>query len=218
MHGWRDNVAWKLEARDRQLHIGVREFDYGLEERDRQRPNPQLPQDRIQAAGDWLIDNPVEFFRDGSTFVALRRCRCGRQTGEMRSAVLATAVKKRCAAKNDGRSFRARAEQHRQHAEKHVVADDDIGREVLQSVLQALVLRLDTVDKEPLQGDAYPFRSGRNGPECRSPREDIIRVEIRIRGQRAEFRSAAFDPAAQCGPGQAGDLVAFTHQDARDRK
>ena len=100
----------------------------------------------------------------------------------MRSAVLATPVQKRCAAKNDGRSFRTWAEQHRQHAEKHIVADDDVGREVLQSVMKAIVLGCDIVDEQPLNGDAYPFRSGRNGFECRSAREDIIRIEIRIRG------------------------------------
>src|SRR6266850_1572464 len=100
----------------------------------------------------------------------------------MRGAVLTTPVQKRCAAKNDGRSFRTWAEQHRQHAKKHIVADDDVGREVLQSVLQAVVLGWDTVDEQPLNGDAYPFRSRRNGLECRSPREDIIRVEIRFRG------------------------------------
>src|SRR5258708_519058 len=100
----------------------------------------------------------------------------------MRRAVLTTPVQKRCAAKYDGRSFRTWAKQHRQHAEKHIVADYDVGREVLQSVLQAIVLGLDTVDEQPLNGDTYPFRSGRNGLECRSPREDIIRIEIRIRG------------------------------------
>src|SRR6185369_9710535 len=136
----------------------------------------------------------------------------------MRSAVLATPVQKRCPAKNDRRSFRTWAEQHRQHAEKHIVADDEVGREVLQSVLQAIVLGSDIVDKQSLDGDAYPFRSGRNGLEGRSPREHIVRIEIRIRGERTEFRSAAFDPATQCGPGQAGDLVAFSHQDARDCK
>jgi hypothetical protein len=37
-------------------------------------------------------------------------------------------------------AFRTWAEQHRQHAEKHIVADDDVGREVLQSILQAIML------------------------------------------------------------------------------
>ena len=144
-------------------------------------PTPSFLKNRIQAAGDWLINNPVELSCDGGAFDALRLGCCGWQADEMRSAVLATPVQKRCAAKNDGRPLRTRAEQHRQYAEKHIVADDDVGREVQESVLQAIVLGLDTVDEQALNGDAYPFRSGRNGLECRSPRKDIIRVEIRFR-------------------------------------
>ncbi len=36
-----------------------------------------------------------------------------------------------------GGRFRARSEQHRQRAEIHIVGDDDVGREILQDLLQA---------------------------------------------------------------------------------
>ena len=56
-----------------------------------------------------------------------------------------------------GRAFRAGTKQHRQHAKKHLVGDDDVGREVLQDLLQAFVLAGDGV------GEAIGRRAGLYG-------------------------------------------------------
>jgi hypothetical protein len=49
------------------------------------------------------------------------------------------------------------AEHLRQHAEKHIVADDDFGREVPQDLLYAIVLSGGGIDEEALHRDAQPF-------------------------------------------------------------
>jgi hypothetical protein len=73
--------------------------------------------------------------RDGRVFLELRLGGGRRQAKEMRRSVFTAPVQNRCAAKNNWGPFRARSEQHRQHAENHIVADDDFGREVPQNLL-----------------------------------------------------------------------------------
>jgi hypothetical protein len=51
-----------------------------------------------------------------------------------------------------------RSTQHRQHAEQHVVADDDVGREALQHLLQTLMLSGHGIDEQALHGGAQPVR------------------------------------------------------------
>jgi hypothetical protein len=75
------------------------------------------------------------FLRDGRVFVELRLGGSRRQAKEMWRSIFAAPVQNRYAAKNNGGAFRARSEQHRQHAEKHIVADYDFGREVPQNLL-----------------------------------------------------------------------------------
>src|SRR6202022_3559947 len=98
--------------------------------------------------GQRLIDNPVMFFRDGRVFLELRLGGCRRQASKRWRSVLTAPVQNRCAAKNNGGPFRARSEQHRQHAENHIVADDDFGREVPQNLPQAILLSWEGAEKK----------------------------------------------------------------------
>ena len=147
--------------------------------------------------GQRLIDNPVMFLRNGRVFLELRLCGCGRQASKMRRFIFTTPVQNRCAAKNNGGPFRARSQQHRQHAENHVVADDDVGREVPQNLLQALVLRGDGVDEQALYRDAQPFRPRSYVFQLGHHRGDVSQIEIRARGKGAKFCPYAFDALAQ---------------------
>src|SRR5260370_36306382 len=98
------------------------------------------------------------FLSDGRVCLELRLSGCGRQAGKIRCSVCTAPVQNRCATKNNGGPFRARCEEHRQAAKNHIVTDDDVGREVPQNLLQALVLSRDGVDEYSLNGDAQPFR------------------------------------------------------------
>ena len=120
--------------------------------------------------------------------------------------------------KNNGVPFRARSKQHRQDAEKHVVADDDVGREVPQHLLQALVLSGNGIDEHALHRDAQPFRPLRHALQFGHHGGDISQVNIRARGKGAESCSDALDALTQSGAGQADDLVAFRDQDTPNRE
>ena len=117
-----------------------------------------------------------------------------------------------------GGRLRSRSEQHRQHPEQHVVADDDFGREILQHLLHALVLSGNGIDEYPLHGNAEPFQPRRNGFQFRSHRREVAQIEIRAGRKGVKPCADAFDRAAQGAAGQKGDLVAFVDQEASDRK
>jgi hypothetical protein len=112
--------------------------------------------------GRGSIGHAIEFLGNGSVSVAVGRGGRGRQAEEVRGAVITTPVQERCAAENDRWALGTRPEQHRQHAKEHVVSDNDVGRELLQNLLQTLVLRGNAVDEETLQRNAQPFQAGRN--------------------------------------------------------
>jgi hypothetical protein len=135
--------------------------------------------------------------RDGCVCLELRLGGCGRQSSKKRRAVFTAPVQNRCAAKHDGGPFRARSEQHRQDAENHVVADDHVGREVPQNLLQALVLSGDGVDEQALYRDAQPLRPRRYVFQFGNHRDDVSQIEIRARGKRVESRPDAYDALAQ---------------------
>ena len=158
------------------------------------------------------------FAIDRRVVVVLLLRGCGRQADEMRCAVLPAPVQKRRAAKRDGKAFRARSEQHRQHPEEHVVADDDVGREAPQHLLQALVLGRKGVDEHALQCDAQPVRPRSHALQLGSHRADVTQIEVRALGKGVEFRPDGFDAAAQNAARQKGEFVAFGDQDASDRE
>lgn len=118
-----------------------------MEHRHRRPPDAKLFQDLVQAAGHGLIDLPVVVRGDGRVTFPVGRASRGRQPEEVRRAVVAGPVQEERAAENDGRALGARSEQHRQHPEHRVVADDHVGWEFPQNHLQALVLRGDAVDE-----------------------------------------------------------------------
>src|SRR5215467_12229784 len=126
------DVAWKLETWDRQLHISIGKFYDGIEQWRRQRSYTQLLQGLIEAIDYRLIDEPIVFAGDGRVFLELRLGVSRRQTCKIRRSVFPSPVQNRGATKNNRGAFRARPEQHRQDAENHIVADDDIRRVVPQ--------------------------------------------------------------------------------------
>jgi hypothetical protein len=217
MHRGRE-PARKFEARHRQLHIGVGKFDDGMEQWHRYRADGHILQSLVQPVQHRLIDSLVIFVRDGRVFRALLRGRRRRQAKEIRCAVFACPMQKRCAAENERRPFRARSQQHRQDVEKHVVADDDIGSKPVQRLPQTLILGRDSLDKNALAGDTQPLRPRRDAFEFGDPREDILRIEVRGRRERKKFGSAALDANAEGAARQKSNLVTFGAQNARDRK
>src|SRR5215831_11587232 len=140
MHRGRD-LARKFEARHRQLHIGVGEFDDRMEKRDRYRAHTPRAQHLVQTTYRWLINSFVIFPCDGRVLMTLLFCRRWRQAEEVRSAIFARQMQKRCAAESDGWPLRARSEQHGQYAKEHVIANDHVGLILPQCLLQALMLR-----------------------------------------------------------------------------
>src|SRR5882757_1899429 len=154
MYRGRQILAWKFEAGSRQLQIGVWESHKGMEQIDRQWRNAQANQAGIQIALDGVKDDSVVLFGDSGVFLTLSIADCRRQASEMRTAIVTSTVQEHCAAKHDGWPLRARPEQHRQNAEKEIVANDDVGRKLPQDLLQAFVLRLHRVDVHVLKGEA----------------------------------------------------------------
>ncbi len=138
----------------------------------------------------------VKLPREGRVFVALRLGRRGRQTFKIRRSVVTPTAQDRRAANNDRKAFRARPEQHRQHAVIHVVGDDDVGREILQDLLQTLVLGRDGIDQDAANHRAGLFWPGRKIPQFGNHCENVAQIQIRARGKRMEFESGAFDAVA----------------------
>ncbi len=102
----------------------------------------------------------------------------------------------RGAAENDREAFRTRPEQHRQHAVICVVGGDDVGREILQDLLQAFVLARDRIDKEAVDHCTGLLRPGRKILQFGSQRQDVARIQIRAGGKRMKFHSGGFDAIA----------------------
>ena len=113
MHGKRQNrrphrvgdLARKFEARRRQLHIGVGEFDDRMEQRRQQWANAQDIQRLVQTKQRRLIDGLVKLPRDVRVLMPLLLRRRRRQAEEVRRAVLPRQMQKRCTAESDGRSL-----------------------------------------------------------------------------------------------------------------
>ncbi|MET3341531.1 hypothetical protein ABIF52_001912 [Bradyrhizobium japonicum] len=141
---------------------------------------------------------------------------CRRQAEEVRRTVLTRPMQERGAAERDGGPLRARSEQHREHAEQHVVADDDIGRELLQRLQQPLVLGRNGVDEDALAGHAEPLQPRRDGLEFGDPREDVVRIEVRALGKGKELDAAGLDAGAKGGAGHESNLMTLGDQDLRD--
>ena len=156
MHRGR-TLAREFETRYRQLQIGIGEYDDGVEQWHRYRGDGHGFQRLVQATQHRLIDGPIILLRDGRVFRALLRVRRGRQAKKIRCAVFARPMQNRCAAENDWRPFRARSPQHRQDTKKHVVADNDIGCELVQRLPQTLILGWDSFNKNALARDAQPL-------------------------------------------------------------
>jgi hypothetical protein len=154
MYRGRQIPTGKFEAWNRQLQIGVWKSHQSVEQIDRQWVNAQAKQAGIEIAIDGIMEDSVTLLGDGGVFLALGIADCGGQSGEMRTAIVTVAVQEHRAAKDDGRALRARPEQHRQNAEKEIVAHDDVGRKLPQNLLQSFVLRLNRVDVYVLQGEA----------------------------------------------------------------
>ncbi len=129
--------------------------------------------------------------------VTLRLRGCRRQADKIRRAIFAAPVQERRAAQRNRRPLRPRPEQHRQHSEQHIIADNDVGWEVLQHLLHALVLGRNGIDEHPLHGNAEPFQSRRNGFQFGSHRREITQIKVRAGRKRVKGRADAFNRAAQ---------------------
>jgi hypothetical protein len=81
------------------------------------------------------------FFEDGGVCLALGFAACRRQTGKIWRSIVTVAVKEHCAAKNNGRTLRARPEQHRHDATEEIVGDDDVGWEIPKDLQEELPLK-----------------------------------------------------------------------------
>ncbi len=208
----------KFEAWNRQLQVRIGKVHDGIEQRHRHRLNAHLFQRPIEAIRHGLIDQPVMLLIDRRILVALRLRGGRRQADKMRRAVVAAPVQERSAAEHDWRPFRLRPEQHRQHAEQHVIADDDVGRETLQNLLQTLMLRGDGIDEHALHDGAQPIRPRCHGCQFGEHRIEGAQIEVGTRGKRVEFRADAFDAIAQDAARQEADIVAFSDQDVSDCK
>jgi hypothetical protein len=91
-----------------------------------------------------------------------------------------------------GRCRRSSASGQQQH--------DHVG--ILQRLQQALVLRREDINEDPLDGDSERFESRRNVLEFGSHREKIPPIEICAALKRNEFRSAVFDAVTERAAGQ----------------
>ncbi len=210
--------ARKFEAWNRQLHVRIGKVHDGIEQRHRQRLDAHLFQRPVEAIGYGLIDQPVVLLIDRRVLVALHLRAGRRQADKMRRAVVAAPVQERRAAEHDRRPFRPRPEQHRQHAEQHVVANDDVGRETLQNLLQTLMLRGDDINEHALHDGAQQVRPRRHSCQFGEDRIEGAQIQVGIRRKRVEFRADAFDAIAQDAARQEADIVAFVDQDVSDCK
>jgi hypothetical protein len=104
MHRGRD-LARIFEARRRQLHIGVGEFDDRMEKRRRHWANAQGLQRFVQTKERRLINGFVVCPCDFRLLMTLLLCRRRRQAKEVRRPVFPRQMQKRCAAENNGRSL-----------------------------------------------------------------------------------------------------------------
>ena len=124
----------------------------------------------------------------------------------------------RCATKRDRWALGARAQQHRQHPEKHIVAQDHIGGKILQHLPQAHILGREQVDEESFHGNAQPFIARRNFCQFRREACDVSEVSIRVPRKCAKLRAGALDAISQPASGQHDQFVTLSHQHMADRE
>ncbi len=124
----------------------------------------------------------------------------------------------RGAAKNDGWAFRTRPEQHRQHAEVHILAHNDVSRKVSQNLAQALVLGREATDEHAFDADAQELRPRRHMQHLGKNSGHVSQIEIGAGRKRMKFCSDAFDAVAHNGTCEANDLVTFGDEDAAYRQ
>ena len=152
------NVTWKFKARHRQLQIDVSQADTGVEQRHWRRTDPQCLEHLVKAKSYRTIDSLVEVTRDGCVCVMLFHWR---KAKEDRRAVFPRPMQNRGAAEGNGRPCLTRAEQGRQYAKEHVVAENRVRAEAGKKFLQPLMLSRNVVDEKALQGYTQPIEPRR---------------------------------------------------------
>ena len=125
-------------------------------------------------------------------------------------------MQERRAAKHDSRPVLATPEQYGEDAEEHVVADDQIGREIPEGLQQSSMLSRDPVEEDPFDGDAQPVRPRRQVLQFGDHAGDVAAVEIRDAGERMKPRPALDDAIAKRGSRKHDDVVSFRHRHVGD--
>jgi len=216
MHRFRQILARKLEARNRQLQIGVREKDHGVEETGRHRTDAHSRQAVIHVANKGHIAR-FNVPGDCGVFFALGVVLRRRQAQHSRRAVVALPRQKHDAAGDDDRAICPWPEQHRIGSEERGVGHDHIGRKIPQDLLDTLVLRGNRSREDLLEVEGHALRR-RQGFALGEYCVQVSQIIVVFRRKRPEYRADAFNAVAHHAGSLEQHLVALLDQNTPDRQ